>query len=270
MIHIKRTKAFGDVLWTEPIVRHFINKKLRVNILTDYPEAFENYPSKKLSVNKKDFIGKLLKLDRHFIDLDMAYENNPKIHILEAYRNVAGIPEMELTYPQIHLREMEKKPRIKEEYVILHIEKNPLNHRNIYAINWKSIVSYFEQKGFKVVQISKTPSDLYGQWIKTKDFREIMSLIYPCRLFIGLDSGPSHVAASFGIPSIIFFGAVNPVFRQLKSFNGICLQEPCEYANCYHENQRYTKVCKLFGENGTPKCCIQNEQKVMQAIDKYL
>ncbi|HKW99270.1 MAG TPA: glycosyltransferase family 9 protein, partial [Bryobacteraceae bacterium] len=40
---------------------------------------------------------------------------------------------------------------------------------------------------------------------------EIKSLIAGAALFIGNDSGPAHVAAAFGIPVVVIFGASDPL-----------------------------------------------------------
>ncbi|MCR6640699.1 MAG: hypothetical protein NVV82_17315 [Sporocytophaga sp.] len=52
MIHIYRANAFGDVLWTEPVIRYLVSKNQYVNVITNYPEVFENYPSPYLLLNK--------------------------------------------------------------------------------------------------------------------------------------------------------------------------------------------------------------------------
>jgi ADP-heptose:LPS heptosyltransferase len=40
---------------------------------------------------------------------------------------------------------------------------------------------------------------------------EIKSLIAGASLFIGNDSGPAHMAAAFGVPAVVIFGASDPV-----------------------------------------------------------
>jgi heptosyltransferase III len=42
------------------------------------------------------------------------------------------------------------------------------------------------------------------------DVRELIALIAGARLFIGNDSGPAHVAAAAGRPSVVIFGTTNP------------------------------------------------------------
>jgi ADP-heptose:LPS heptosyltransferase len=43
------------------------------------------------------------------------------------------------------------------------------------------------------------------------NLRELIALVAGARLFVGNDSGPAHVAAAAGRPSVVIFGATNPV-----------------------------------------------------------
>lgn len=271
MIHIKRTRAIGDVIWTEPIVRHFTDQGKRVNIVTHYPEIFENYPSEHLVINEPIFQENRKKADsfeNRFVDLDMAYEENPKMHILQAYQKQALIQGMDLCYPKLHLSKEEQRSLFSQDYAVLHLERNSLNFRNVYGIDWQEVVGFLQKLGLIVLQISHIGKDTYGQWVQTESLRKIMSVIYNSKLFIGLDSGPSHIAASLGIPSILFFGSVNPRFRHLHSFNGIILQSPCPSAHCYHEVISHRgQPCRFVNHHEAPPCCIQSTGKVLEAID---
>ena len=277
MLHIKRHMAFGDVLWIEPVVRHFLNLSHKVNVVTSYPEVFENSPHLGLTVNNSlrynvdyalDRVRGLMNFKKHVINLDLAYELHPKMHILEAYFKAAKINPIELSYPRIYLTNLEKQAIIPGDYVVLHIEENLRNSRNVYSVDWNKVIAYFKSLGIDVVQISKNRNNIYGRWIETKNFREVMSLIYNSKYFIGLDSGPSHIAAAFGIPSIIFFGSINPAFRHLKSFKGIFLQSSCEYAHCYHEVVGCGPPCRIVGDKGIPKCCTHTTEEIIEAIDQ--
>src|SRR6185437_9858372 len=123
-------------------------------------EAFLNYPSRKLVVKRPNYkkerwrkrLG--IKPDDSIINLDGAYERMPKMHVLKAYGNAIGIKDMPLSYPKIYLTEKEKQVTINKPYVVLHIERNPLNFRNIYGVDWKIVADYLSNKGFYVAQIS--------------------------------------------------------------------------------------------------------------------
>jgi ADP-heptose:LPS heptosyltransferase len=44
----------------------------------------------------------------------------------------------------------------------------------------------------------------------SQDLEQTKSLLSEARLFLGNDSGPAHMAAAFGIPSVVLFGPSNP------------------------------------------------------------
>jgi heptosyltransferase III len=46
--------------------------------------------------------------------------------------------------------------------------------------------------------------------LEAPDLRELMALIASARIFVGNDSGPAHVAAATGRPSVVIYGATNP------------------------------------------------------------
>jgi len=280
MIHIIRNNAFGDVLWVEPVIRYFTENNKSVNIITWKPELFNNYPSKHLFVNyplpkwqksilKRIQIPGLPKV----INLNGAYESNPKVHILKAYMEKSGIPDtVPLSLPRIYLDEQEKIAPYKEPYAVLHVEPHPINHRNVYGVDWKVIVDFIRSKGIKVVQLSKSKENLSGESPDTGNFRDVIRLINGCSFFIGLDSGPSHIASCLNKPSVIFFGSVNPYFRHLTNDNKVFLKQDCIYANCYHENNggKEGSVCKVVGMRGVPVCCMQSNDAVIDSVERCL
>ena len=55
-----------------------------------------------------------------------------------------------------------------------------------------------------------SPFNQFRVW-KNEPLARVKSLVSGAALFIGNDSGPAHIAAAFGIPSIVIFGASDPV-----------------------------------------------------------
>ena len=45
----------------------------------------------------------------------------------------------------------------------------------------------------------------------TSRFAELIALVTSARLFVGNDSGPAHLAAAVGKPTVVIFGSTNPV-----------------------------------------------------------
>lgn len=67
---------------------------------------------------------------------------------------------------------------------------------------------------------------------------EMMSLLKGAALFVGNDSGPAHVAAAFGVPSVVIFGSSDSrVWRPWKTSHQVAETpwdcKPCPGDRCY-------------------------------------
>jgi len=267
----------GDVLWIEPLIRQLANSYSKVIVHTLYNELFENYPlsnvvfRKKLNVFEK--IAARLRLP-FFITLDQAYEKEPHMHLLHAYQKAARLP-LTNEYPHIYLTEAEKKNYAGERpYVVLNLfPESYRNFRKVYGVDWEEVVAFLQAQSYKVIYIGQRSSTIPGVIYYDTSIREMLSLIYNAKLFIGIDSGPSHIAASLSVPSLLFFGSVNPVYRHFASlFKGQIMQKPCEFAGCYHEAKEgaYGTTCRLVGDSGIPKCTLHSTENVTASIQSLL
>ena len=279
-VYLIRKRALGDVLWTEPLIRQLAARSKKVIVYTKHPELFQHYPLPNvrfvnhLSKLEKVLAGldQFLTFPRFFISLDRAYEKNPKTHVLYAYQQKAGLP-ITHEYPRLYLSPEELAFRHSEvgqrKYVVLHLESlAERNYRKVYGVNWEKIVSALTEKGFAVVQVGKEPLLIPGTIHAKTSVREMIGMISGATFFIGIDSGPSHMAASLGVPSLIFFGAVNPDFRHFRDlFKGRFLQQFCEFAGCYHESNLSKPVCLLVGNAGISKCSLHTTEYVLNNID---
>jgi ADP-heptose:LPS heptosyltransferase len=280
VVYLIRKRALGDVLWIEPVIRQLAARNKKVIVYTKHPELFQHYPLP--NVRFVNHLSKLQKVlwgldqyllfSRFFISLDRAYEKNPKTHVLYAYQQKAGLP-ITHEYPRLYLSPEERAFRPsavgQRKYVVLHLESlAERNYRKVYGVEWEKIVSALSEKGFAVVQVGKEPLEIPGTIHARTSVREMIGIISGAAFFIGIDSGPSHMAASLGVPSLIFFGAVNPDFRHFGDlFKGRCLQQFCEYAGCYHESNASKPICKLVGNEGIPKCSLHTTEYVLNNID---
>jgi ADP-heptose:LPS heptosyltransferase len=148
----------------------------------------------------------------------------------------------------------------------------PYNYRKVYGVNWNQVIDYLHSKGFPVVITGNNPEPLNGAIQYKGSTRQLIQLIFHSTFFVGVDSGPSHIAASLKKPSLIFFGSVNPEYRHFPElFKGYFLQQPCEFAGCYHEViSGRGQSCRLVGDSGIPKCCLQTTENVKKYIDLLL
>lgn len=270
----------GDVLWIEPIIRHLSVKNKKVIVFTKFNALFENFPftnvvfKDNLNIIEKVLarIESLLGTSLFFINLDRTYEKQPKQHFLHAYQQKAGLEKIN-EYPILYLSEKEKVNDNSPAYAIIHIESySDRNYRKVYGIDWSKIVSYIKSKGFVVIQVGKNPAEIPGCKSLKSDIRQLIKIINGCSFFIGIDSGPSHIAASLHKPSLVFFGAVNPEYRHFKeNFNGIFMNQFCEFSGCYHNKPgKIDPYCRLVPDNEVPKCALYTNEYLINMIDLLL
>lgn len=280
--YVIRKRQIGDALWIEPVIRELSKRYKKVYVHTKYNELFKNYPlANVVFKDKLSFVEKVLsKVERFlhtaffFINLDMVYEESPQEHFLHAYQRAAHLPLTD-EYPKLYLsrEEINKKIVPFDKYVVLHLDSvHSRNFRKIYGVDWDLIISYINSRGFKVVQLEEKSIKIGDDWSVSTNLRDLMAVIQRSSFFIGIDSSPSHFAASLGIPSLVFFGSVNPLFRHFPAlFRGSFLQQPCEFAGCYHTSLTKTGVrCRLVGDEGIPKCSLHSQEYVVNKIDLLL
>lgn len=266
---IKRTGAMGDVIQVEPVLHYFWQKGYRV-VLDTLPQfysyfQYHHYPILHISqLNPK--------LSYRLIDLDMSYENNPKQLHLKTYYEAAGITDGEIKNPTLTFK-MGDNEKLFPKYCILHIDKREQPHRNIYGPNWEYIARNLKEKGYSVFQIGLGEHEtiMNATQINTPNQLFLMWLLAGADLFIGIDSGPSHIAASFNIPSILFFGSVNPAYIHPDLTNTIAIhnhdKKVCETPYCWHESVTCVgQDCSVNKLN--PPCTNFTTIQVIDAIQK--
>lgn len=209
-----------------------------------------------------------------YINLRMSYEKKPDIHFLYAYEQKANLPLADCR-PALYLSAGEKiKYSHLKPFVVIHLQTSSAkNFRQVYGIQWQEIINYLAVKNYKIILIGEIETHYDNATYLATDLREMIALINSAALFIGIDSGPSHIADALQVPAIIFFGAVNPWLRHFKElFKGIIMQQYCEYAGCYHtvKNDMAGPVCKLVGDEGIPKCSVHTNLQLIENIEKLL
>ena len=116
--------------------------------------------------------------------------------------------------------------------------------------HWRSLISRFLRDGWRVVVVggredvelaSALPEHpLLRDWTGLLAVTETAALLERADLFLGSDSGPAHLAACAGVPSVILFSGTNRV-RQWRPWSrrSLVLRRRVSCRPCHH------KICPL-------------------------
>jgi ADP-heptose:LPS heptosyltransferase len=109
----------------------------------------------------------------------------------------------------------------------------------------KLIVALLKKHDFDAVMFSRDKElDLSGlqnvHCLNVPSLRQFAALVSYCRLYVGLDTGPTHLAALLGVPVIALYGPKSPEFAgPYRTRNAVVTLfdksfdcRPCEYGKC--------------------------------------
>lgn len=271
VVVIKRTAAMGDVISVEPVLDHFYKNGYRV-VLDTFPEFEQLFHQHYFPVEFfRNFDS--TRIPYKLINLDMSYESKPQQIHLKTYYEFAGIKDGEIKNPRLNLYQNTRTDiKLFEKYAIIHADNRGQSHRNIYGINWETVVFSLQQKGYTVIQLGKDRTcDIKGATrINTPTVQFMMWVIASSDLFIGIDSGPAHIASGFNIPSILFFGSVNPEYIHPDLTNKIIIKnvDVCDTPHCW-SNVTGVSGQDCYIDNDMPPCTQFKTSQLIEAINIF-
>lgn len=256
MIVIKREGAMGDVIQTEPVLRHFHEKGYRVvlDTLPQFQTLFQRHDFPVLFPHQID--PRVLETAKVF-NLDMSYESDPKKLHIQTYFEFCGVTDYTISKPKLNLGfEITEHTKMFKKLVVIHIDNREQPHRNIKGVDWVYIASFLHRRGYAVVQLGKDKTAEISGIPKMETINENL-LAYVCAsadLFVGIDSGISHICSAFDVPSVIAFGSVNPKYIHAN------------LANIIPVHNHHKPVCKTpFCWSDVVGCegqkCVVNEKE---------
>lgn len=248
-ILVSRMGARGDVLIASAILPA-LKKKYKdavIDFQTEFPDVLYNNPYVDRLVFEVNPMGYDL-----IIGLDMAYENEPDKNILQAYADVARV-DVKDCEPYINCSQVNKP--LLDGYVVVHAGNTNWAGRNWIPERFKELAMNIHNAGYQIICVGSkedtfVPSDCDVRGKSTMG--QLATIIKDAKLFIGIDSFPMHVAQTFNVPGVVFFGSIRPetrVFRKnIKAVNDISL--PC--IGCH--NRKIASVATHECETGTLAC----------------
>ena len=267
---IKRSASMGDVILVEPVLHYFHKKGYRVVIDTPEPfyMLFVNHYFPVHHISKID--GRLLPGAEHY-NLDMAYEVLPKQNRLLSYYQFCGIKDGEMRNPKLSVGfELSQYTKLFPKYCIIHLEGIRQSGRNVFGVDWENVVANIQARGYSVFQVGKRNVPLIKNaiYLNTMNENFLCYAVGSADFFIGIDSGVSHVASAFNVPSILFFGNTNPEVVHPDLSNKVLLTKiVCEKPYCWHE-QVGVESNECYIDPKLPPCAKYTTKEVLDAIDK--
>lgn len=262
---IQRMGAMGDVIGVEPVMQYFNNKGYNV-ILKTTPDFYQLFMQHKYKITFYENFDTLE--PHHYFNLDMSYESKPTQHHLKTYYEFCNVTAFEMKQPKLYFEGMNMaEHKIFDKYVIIHNDRREQPHRNIVRFDFGVLAKALTSLGYVVFQVG-TSQERIPNTIKlnTKTLYFLKQIVSQADWFIGIDSGISHIARAFKVPSIIFSGSVDIRLIHVD-FNNLhwITQEVCETPHCWH------KVIGCVGQDcyvdkNNPPCVKFDNPKTMEFI----
>jgi hypothetical protein len=209
------------------------------------------------------------------VNLDGAYERRPQMHMLHSYADAAAVedlPRPEVRAPYLYLSAQELEACAvyahRTPYVLFHLRSlHYRRFRQMHGVDWKLVMDETAGKVGVVRLRDDFDENRRHEVVATPTLRSAIPVIFGASLFVGVDSAPLHMAASLGVPSIGFFGSVNPQYRHLPGAQVVGMSGRCVHAGCYHDAAEPDKPkCLLEGKQHAYGCTLYDTDRVIDAI----
>jgi GT2 family glycosyltransferase/ADP-heptose:LPS heptosyltransferase/predicted SAM-dependent methyltransferase len=216
-IQVHRRNALGDVLLITPVLRE-LRKTYRhatITVTTLYPTLLTGNP------DVDEVLRAGVPLPGFDLTIDLQYEHQPELHIVDAYAQIAGVtlgdrtPALYLTQADLENADAvlsEAGVRLDIPLVAFHIESG-WKVRDWSVDGFRTVAEALGQRGAQVVVLGERPTapidfgiDLRGK----TTLRSLAAVVFKCDALLSIDSGVMHLAAALRRPFVGLFGCTDP------------------------------------------------------------
>lgn len=214
---VRRTISLGDVIMATPVLarlRYVLGAEAVLDVETRLPTVFHHNPH----VNHAIETAITNEYDR-VIDLDLAYERHPRMHVIDAYMLHAFLDPVWPTKDCVLYRAPIDDMRLLwSSAVALHPARTWRN-RTMPQTFWRAVVDGLIARGWIPVILGSaadfdwagTPQviDLSGRL----SIHQVATVIERCACFVGNDSGLLHIAGTTSTPIVGLFTVARAEYR---------------------------------------------------------
>lgn len=237
---IQRRHALGDVIDVTPLLP-LIKQKwplCRIEVQTDFPEVFAGNPRVERAAPR------ITTPPDYLCDLNLAYERRPHEHTMPAYAQVCDVPCDLTTLRPILYHSASDSARAQSlchgRYALLHPGPTNWRGKDWPLERWAILARKLKAMGYRTVCIGQghpitgADVDLRSQ----TSIPVLHALMERASLFVGLDSGPSHVAQATDTPSVVLFGTVLAERKLFPAARVLGVQADQRTVPCVGEHHR--------------------------------
>jgi ADP-heptose:LPS heptosyltransferase len=259
-IVIGLVEHIGDIVACEPVARYLKIKYPGCTLSWVVNKAYRDLIDANPHVDETvavDCLTDWIKISRHalydkVVDLHVNYRvcshcrvplikdhGNPFVNayewldygaLLEAFSVGAGLPKLSAT-PRLYLREENTRAvdalGLPAEYCVIHRESNNLE-KDWTGANWNALAKWIAKElKLPIVEIGVSKDERHSpldglaiNLINKTSILDTAEVIRRARFFIGVDSGPSHLANAVLTPGIVLLGRMG-AFRQYTPYTGL-------------------------------------------------
>lgn len=265
-----RTTALGDVILLTPVIKALKEKypKADVDVESAYPDVFIGNPHVRGTFLPHEASRENYQM---VVNLDGAYESRQPMHIVDAYAEACGVKVTDYftrLYPTKEDRRIAKMvvPPGADVAAIHPLLEDVVGKTLLKELDYK-IRQALDARGMSFITVGREHGFTLGQ---------LAAILERCKVFIGADSGPLHVAQAINTPTVGIFGCTDPDLIQIrnaqiyKAVTAPPLQVGC--LGCHHI-QKFEHPgfrCEREGEDYDRCMKMVRPEDVFEAIDTVL
>lgn len=259
-ILVRRRAALGDVLMSTGVVRELKKRyQCEIDVATEFPNVYDNNPYVR-AIYHTNAMPDPAAYDL-YINLDDAYELNPLNHYLDSYFYRAfGTSAVDNKTPELFPTELDVdivnlffQDNEIDDYIVVHIRQWYWPLKNMSWDTWYAVFErlFTERTDFKIICVG-TVHDGYVEHPLFVDARDQLNiqqqklLMDHAKCFVGIDSGPYHIAVASRTHIISLHTHLLPerIVPQHKPYTAIKAEIDCVGCNDIQQRPIRQVVCK--------------------------